>query len=356
MNVDGESKGGGIRVFRPARHSLGAGGRSSADKKKREGSSWRVALVLALVLFGLAGAALAADGGPAGGVAQDAGPAIKWSSWALALFVLSLAIGFVSVLAGSGGGVLFVPLLAGFFPFHLDFVRGAGILVALSSALAASPRLFRSGLVSLRLAMPAALVASIFSLLGARLGFALPEATLRIALGLLILGVVLIMLAAGRLDYPDVKQPDWLARLLKIRGHYNEPTRSEKETVHWQIHRTPLGLAAFSLVGLIAGMFGMGAGWANVPVLNLVMGAPLKLAVATSVFLLSITDTAAAWAYLHNGAVLPIIAVPCVVGVMIGSRMGAAVLTRMRPGVIRVMFIVILLLAGVRTLLRGLGV
>ena len=166
------------------------------------------------------------------------------------------------------------------------------------------------------------------------------------------------MLVARRLDYPNVKQPDRLARLLNIRGHYNEPTRTEPatETVHWQIHRTPLGLACFSLVGLIAGMFGMGAGWANVPVLNLVMGAPLKLAAATSVFLLSVTDTAAAWSYLHRGAVLPVIAVPCVVGVMLGSRMGAAVLTRARPGVIRVIFIAILLLAGMRTLLKGLSV
>ena len=44
----------------------------------------------------------------------------------------------------------------------------------------------------------------------------------------------------------------------------------------------------------MAGMFGLGAGWANVPVLNLLMGAPLKISVATSKFLLAITDTSAA--------------------------------------------------------------
>ena len=41
------------------------------------------------------------------------------------------------------------------------------------------------------------------------------------------------------------------------------------------MHRTPLGLALFAGIGFMAGMFGLGAGWANVPVLNLVMGAPL---------------------------------------------------------------------------------
>lgn len=46
-------------------------------------------------------------------------------------------LGIIAVMAGVGGGVLFVPLVSGFFPFHLDFVRGAGLLVALAGALAA---------------------------------------------------------------------------------------------------------------------------------------------------------------------------------------------------------------------------
>ena len=33
----------------------------------------------------------------------------------------------------------------------------------------------------------------------------------------------------------------------------------------------------------MAGMFGLGAGWANVPVLNLLMGVPLKVSVGTYV-------------------------------------------------------------------------
>jgi hypothetical protein len=32
-----------------------------------------------------------------------------------------------------GGGVLSVPIVSGFFPFHLDFVRGAGLMVAVST-------------------------------------------------------------------------------------------------------------------------------------------------------------------------------------------------------------------------------
>jgi len=53
---------------------------------------------------------------------------MEWWIWPLALFAVTFAIGVVAVLGGVGGGVLFVPIVGSFFPFHLDFVRGAGLL------------------------------------------------------------------------------------------------------------------------------------------------------------------------------------------------------------------------------------
>ncbi|MGH8689610.1 MAG: sulfite exporter TauE/SafE family protein, partial [Burkholderiales bacterium] len=98
--------------------------------------------------------------------------AVPWWVWPLALFALTYLLGVVAVVAGIGGGVLFVPIVGSFFPFHLDFVRGAGLVLALSGALSAGPALLREGLASLRLAMPLALVGSITSIGGALLGLA----------------------------------------------------------------------------------------------------------------------------------------------------------------------------------------
>ena len=66
-----------------------------------------------------------------------------WWFWPLILLFFCFILGIIAVLAGVGGGVLYVPLVSGFFPFHLDFVRGAGLLVALAGALAAGPGLLR---------------------------------------------------------------------------------------------------------------------------------------------------------------------------------------------------------------------
>src|SRR5258706_13339892 len=122
--------------------------------------------------------------------------AAPWWAWLAALFVVCFLLGIIAVPAGVGGGVLFVPIVVGFFPFHLDFVRGPGLLVALPGALAARPRLLEGGLANLRLALPLALVASTSSIGGALLGLALPSRVVEVALRLTILAIVAIIASA----------------------------------------------------------------------------------------------------------------------------------------------------------------
>jgi hypothetical protein len=109
------------------------------------------------------------------------------------------------------------------------------------------------------------------------------------------------------------------------------------------------------LIGVLGGMFGIGAGWANVPVLNLLMGLPLKVAAGTSGLVLSVASSSAAWVYINEGAVLPMIAVPSVLGMMLGARIGARLLHVLDGAVIRRMVIGVLLFAGARAMLKGTG-
>jgi uncharacterized membrane protein YfcA len=86
------------------------------------------------------------------------------------------------------------------------------------------------------------------------------------------------------------------------------------------------------------------------------MGVPLKVSVASSVFLLSITDTAAAWVFINKGAVLPLMIVPSIAGVMIGSRIGVKILARVKPKAVKWIVIGLLFLSGLKALLKGLGI
>ena len=279
---------------------------------------------------------------------------MDWWVWPVALFAITFLMGIVAVLTGVGGGVLFVPIVSALFPFHLDFVRAAGLLIALTSALSAAPSLLVNGLASLRLAMPLALIGSVTSIVGALVGLALPTDVVQIALGLIILAIALLMWRAGRAEHPEVRQPDALGAALGMHGVYHDPALGRD--VSWQVHRTPAGFVAFAGIGVLAGMFGLGAGWANVPALNLLMGAPLKLSIGTSGFVLSVVDTSAAWIYLNRGAVLPMIVVPSLVGVVLGAKVGARLLRVAPTSLIRKIVLTVLLIAGGRALLKGLGI
>ncbi|MES9997004.1 sulfite exporter TauE/SafE family protein [Desulfovibrio aminophilus] len=325
----------------------------------KRNAKWICALAGAALVV-LTAAALAwasSDGGDVAAqvaAATGNGSNLPWWAWPIILLFFCFVLGIIAVLAGVGGGVLFVPLVSGFFPFHLDFVRGTGLLVALAGALAAGPGLLRRNLASLRLALPVALIASSCAIVGAFLGLALPTNVVQLCLGGTIMFIAILLLTSKNVVRPVVTKQDALGLALGMSGAYTEA--STGEVIEWKTHRTLPGLLLFIVIGVMAGMFGLGAGWANVPVLNLLMGAPLKVAVGTSKFLLSITDTSAAWVYLNKGCVIPLMAIPSIIGLMVGSFVGVRLLAKAKPKFIRYMVIGVLLFAGGKALLKGLGI
>src|SRR5213593_4370797 len=149
--------------------------------------------------------------------------AAPWWIWPIALFAVSFAIGIVAVLAGVGGGVLFVPIVGSLFPFHLDFVRGAGLMFALAGTLSAGPPLLRAGMASLRLVMPLALVGSVASFAGALVGLAL--------------AIALLIWRSRSADSANV-DADALGALLRLEGEFRDPAAGV--TIDWRTHQTLL--------------------------------------------------------------------------------------------------------------------
>ena len=287
-------------------------------------------------------------------VAAEPAFELPWWAWPLILFGASFVLGIVAVIGGIGGGVLFVPIVGGFFPFHLDFVRSAGLMVALAGSLASAPALLRSGMASLKLGMPLGLLSSLGAMLGALIGLAMPARLLQTLLGLTILSVVGLIWSAKRAEFPDVAKPDRWSAMLGMTGIYRD--LGSGDLVEWTVHRTRAGAAWIFAIGLMSGVFGLGGGWANVPVLNVLMGAPLKVAVATSNFMLTVSGSAAAWVYINKGAMLAIITVPAIVGMMLGSLVGVQLLQRTPASTVRRLLMISLTMAGARSLLKGLGI
>jgi uncharacterized membrane protein YfcA len=279
--------------------------------------------------------------------------ALAWWIWPVLLFGVSFLIGIVAVAAGIGGGVLFVPIVGSLFPFHLDFVRGAGLMLALCGALSASPRIMRGGLGEMRMVIPLSLAGSVAAMVGAHMGLLLPTRVLQIALGVIVLIIAVIMWRSKEREGAAPAAPDPWAAALGMHGLFRDPKTGRE--VEWHARHLVWGILAFTVIGFIGGMFGLGAGWANVPALNVLMGLPLKLALGTSTLSISVINTSAAWVYLNQGALLPMVQVPAILGVIAGARIGVYVLRILTPVTARWLVVVVLLIAGLRALLQGLS-
>jgi uncharacterized membrane protein YfcA len=106
----------------------------------------------------------------------------------------------------------------------------------------------------------------------------------------------------------------------------------------------------------VSGLLGIGSGALKVLAMDGAMRLPMKVSSATSNFMIGVTAAASAGIYLGRGDVDPTIAAPVALGVLAGATVGARVLPRLSNRHVRLVFLPVLVVVGLETLLRGLGV
>lgn len=280
----------------------------------------------------------------------------------LIFLVISIFVGIFAVLGGVGGGVIFTPLMLGFTAIDSFIIRATGLLVAMAGSLMAARPFLTRGLANIRLIIFISVPYSIFAVIGALLAGYVKESTgdtgegmLRLGLGATVVLVSVVLLLRGkRVEYSDTKKADRFTEMLHLNMSYWEA--SINEVVHYNVKRAPVGMLLVCFIGLISGLFGLGAGWAMVPMLNMVMLAPIKVAAASSKVLIGIGDTAAIWPYLKGGGIFPIFAAPCMIGVVLGTYIGAKIMLVIRAEFIRYLIIILLLGSGAKLILDGIQI
>jgi len=273
--------------------------------------------------------------------------------------IVCIIIGIFAVLAGVGGGVIFTPVMMGFTPIDSFIVRATGLFVAMSGALVAARPFLRRGIANIKILFWSAAPYAVCCVIGALLaGYVKAtmgikgEAFVRGALGLLVIGIGLLFIFAGkRIEYPEVENVDSFTERIGLAMAYWE--ESLKTVVDYKVKNSHIALLLFCGTGLISGFFGLGAGWAMVPVFNLVMLAPLKVAATCSKVLIGIGDTAAIWPYIMAGGIFPLFAVPCMIGLIVGTLIGAKIMLKVKAGFVRWIIIVIMFFAGIRLILKA---
>ncbi|HET8572028.1 MAG TPA: sulfite exporter TauE/SafE family protein [Candidatus Limnocylindria bacterium] len=263
----------------------------------------------------------------------------------LLLAAAGLSAGLFGALLGLGGGILIVPLLTLAFGYPLTTAVATSLVCVIATSTGAAARNVRTGRADVRLGLTLESGTVIGALTGGIVAGFLPERVLAGLFAVLMLYTAINMARglrrpapeAGAVEELDASAPD---------GPDAPPYRN---------HRLAPALAGSFVAGNVSGLLGIGGGAIKVPLVHLVMGAPIGIAVATSNFIIGVTAAAGAYAYLIRGDVDPGITGPVVLGVAAGATLGARLGEHINPRWLAILFLFVVLYVAVQMAIRAIG-
>jgi hypothetical protein len=105
----------------------------------------------------------------------------------------------------------------------------------------------------------------------------------------------------------------------------------------------------------LSGLLGIGSGAVKVLAMDQAMKIPFKVSTTTSNFMIGVTAAASAGVYLNRGYIDPGLAMPVMLGVLVGSLLGARILVKAETKSLRLVFSLVILLLGAEMLYKGLA-
>jgi uncharacterized membrane protein YfcA len=267
---------------------------------------------------------------------------------ALVTLLVGGVAGSLGAMLGIGGGVFLVPflvLVVG-LPFHQAAAVSLAAVIATSTAVSAATA--GKNVINLRLGMVLEVATAAGGLAGGLTAQMLPPQTLQTAFA------VLALLVAGavvrRTETPPLPHD---ADTGPLGGRFTDERTGERIT--YAVHRLPVGLAASFLAGNLSTLLGIGGGVVKVPVLVTWCGIPMRVAAATSAFMIGVTATSGAVIYYGHGEMIPALAASAVLGTQAGSVIGLRVAARARARGLRMLLAGVLVVVAILMLIRALG-
>lgn len=256
--------------------------------------------------------------------------------------------GALGALLGIGGGVFLVPVLV--LGLQMPFKIAAGIslttVIATSTTVAAGAT--GRQLINLRLGMLLEVATAAGGLLGGVTAQTLAPLTLQRLFSIVTatIGVVTLARANRRNILDATADPGrWGGRL------FDEDTG---RIVVYRLKRLPLAIAGSFLAGNLSTLLGIGGGTIKVPLLTTWCGIPIRVAAATSAFMIGVTATSGVLVYYGEGVIVPGFAAAAVLGVKLGSMAGLRLGTRLPARAIKMVLAVVLLLVSAAMAWRAL--
>lgn len=269
--------------------------------------------------------------------------------FSLILLLGAAVAGLIGSLTGLGGGVVVIPLLTLGFGVDMRYAIGAALVTSIATSSGAAAAYIKEGITNVRIGMFLEIATTTGAVIGAVVAMYLDKMWIAI-----IFGVVLIF-SAVRSVYKSEVGTDFEAKgdkwgeKLKLNGSF--PTKDGVQK--YNVHNVWGGYSLMTLAGVLSGLLGIGSGALKVLAMDTTMKIPFKVSTTTSNFMVGVTAAASAVIYLQRGYIDPGLALPIVVGVLLGAFVGSKILPKINVKKLRILFSVVIFFLAVFMMYNG---
>ena len=233
----------------------------------------------------------------------------------LILALVFLVVSTLFSMLGLGGGALYVPILL-FAGFSMSSAPSISLILIAATSLAALSHFSKKNKVDWKLALVIDPPTDVMAFVGGYFSTRVAEPILRsILIGVLMVAGTLMLKNRQKTLLPREQNEHWWLWHREFHG--------ERYRVN-----LPLVLTATALIGILAGMLGITGGIIKLPIMVLLCGVPMDIAVATSTVMVAVTALSGIAGHAMQGQVDwrtgLILAGVAVIGGLIGSRISGS--------------------------------
>jgi uncharacterized membrane protein YfcA len=264
------------------------------------------------------------------------------------LLLCGIVAGTIGSLVGLGGGVIIVPVLLYLAQIRADVdvtvqvAVGTSLIVVAVSSLSSSLSYFRQRKVDTRSALLFFITSGPGAIVGAYLNNQMSGGVFLIGFGTFMIVVSGLLMMRGRWSKQKMR---WT-----VTRTYMDPISGVQLTYGYT---RLFALTISFIVGVLAGMFGVGGGALMMPVMLLLFHFPLYLATATSMFMIFMSAIVGSIGHSYYGNIDWWYAAILAPGAWVGGQLGAYISTKLPLKTIVMLLRIMLIMTGLRLIWNG---
>ncbi|OCX54502.1 permease [Mucilaginibacter sp. PPCGB 2223] len=264
------------------------------------------------------------------------------------ILIGAYAAGLVGSLTGLGGAVVIIPLLTILLHVDIHYAIGAALVSVIATSSGSAVAYVRQGITNMRLGMFLEIATTSGAITGAVIAKYLPVKYIAILFGsvLIFSAIMSLRKKAGYIN----NEPSPLSQKLKLNSSYPAADNTE---ITYGVRNVAGGFVMMIFAGVMSGLLGIGSGALKVVAMDGIMRIPFKVSTTTSNFMIGVTAAASAVVYLQRGYIEPGLAMPVVIGVLLGAFTGSKILVHAQSNWLRYFFAVIVSILAVQMIYKG---